>query len=108
MIATRTLSSLRTRPLDEPFGSDTSVFLQELTADVEDALDDRDPRGDREEHDRPWQHAPRREDETGGDDDDTLGTRADADVAAEAERFRAGSRVRDEERAGDGRHRNRN
>ena len=54
-----------------------------------------------EEHDRPRQHAPRREDETRGDDDDALGAGADADVAAQAERLGACARVRDEERPGD-------
>ena len=51
--------------------------------------------------DRPRQDAPGREHEAGGDHDDALGARADADVALEAERLGAGARVGDEERAGD-------
>src|SRR5262249_61025012 len=96
MIATRTLSSLRARPFDEPLDSDTIRFLQELAADVEHALDDRDPRRDGEERYRPGQHAPGSEDETGGDDDDALGAGADADVAPQPERRRAPACLRDE------------
>src|SRR5437773_7805291 len=103
MIATRTLSSLRTWPFDEPFDSVTRTS-EKLGADVQHALDDGDPRRGGEEHDRPGEHAPGCEDETCGDDDHALGPRADADVAAEPERFGAGAGVRDEERAGDGGH----
>src|SRR5438445_727201 len=41
------------------------------------------------------------EDETSSDDDDALGPRADADVAAQSECFGTRARVRDEERARD-------
>src|SRR5256885_9127418 len=92
--ATRTLSCWRSRPL--PFDSLTVRCLQELLADVQDALDDRDPRGEGEEHERPGQHAPRREDETRGDDDDALGARPDPDIATEAERLGLRASVRDE------------
>ena len=44
---------------------------------------------DGQQGDRPRQHAPRREHEAGGDHDDALGARADADVAAQAERLGA-------------------
>src|SRR4051812_18854788 len=101
MIATRTLPSLRTWPLDEPFDSDTGSTSENLLADVEHALDDRDPGRDGEEQDRPGQHAPGCEHETRGDDDDTLRTRADADVAAQAESLGARTGVGDEDRAGD-------
>src|SRR2546429_5697081 len=92
--ATRTLSCCRSRPL--PLDSLTCC-LHQLLADVQDALADGDPRGAREEHERPGQHAPRREDETPGDDDDAFGARPDPDVAAEAERLGLRARVRDEE-----------
>ena len=74
---------------------------------MQDALDDRDPGRAGEEHERPGEHAPRCENETGGDHDDALGARADADVAAQADRLGPGAGVRDEERAGDRRHRDR-
>src|ERR1051325_10417322 len=96
MIATRTLSCRRSRP-PLPFDSLTVGCLQELLADVQDALNDRDPCGEGEEHERPGQHAPRRENETRGDDDDALGARPDPHVAAEAERLGLRARVRDEE-----------
>src|SRR3954447_4055285 len=100
MMATRTLSSPRTAPFDAPFDSVT-CFLHELLADVQDALDDRDPRGRSQQGDRPGEDTPRREDEAGGDDHDALGSGADADVALEAEGLRAGAGVGDEQRTGD-------
>src|SRR5207302_905267 len=84
-----------------------SSRCEKLSADVQDSLQDGHPGGRREQVDRPRQDSPRRQDESGGDDDDALRTRADADVAAEAERLCAGPRVADEEGAADGRHRER-
>src|SRR3954464_11225992 len=100
MIATRTLpSSSRALPLVVATGSSGK-----LLADVQDALDDREPcrRGERD--DRPRQTAPRREDEAGRDEHHALRARAQADVALQTERLGAGARVGDEEGANDGRH----
>src|SRR6185437_5657633 len=95
MIATRTLpSSSRALPLVVATGASGK-----LLADVQDALDDGEPRRRGERDDRPREPAPRREDQSPGDEHDTLGARAQADVALQAERFRPGARVRDEERA---------
>ena len=77
--------------------------INELLADVQDALRNRDPRRRGQEVDRPLEPAPRREHEPGGDHDDALGAGAEADVAAQAERLRLRADVRDEEGAGDGR-----
>ncbi len=126
-MATRTLpSSRRARPFELPFDDiRSSVFsrtryrsfalrkqgandwylvlaLSKLLANVQDALQDGEPGRRREQVDRPLQRTPRREDEAGGDDDDALGARAQADVAAQAESLRLRPRVRDEEGAGDG------
>src|ERR1700751_6185382 len=95
MIATRTLpSSRRALPLFDATGSSGK-----LLADVQDALADREPgrRGKRD--DRPGQAAPPREDEAGGDEDDSLRSGAEPDVALQAERLGAGARVGDEKRA---------
>src|SRR5262245_6311177 len=106
MMATRTLSSPpRTAPFDAPLAPSliwlTLRSLHELLADVQDTLDDRDPCGRGQQGDGPGQDTPRREHETGRDDDDALGAGADADVPLDAERLAAGTRVRDEQRAGD-------
>src|SRR5947207_14000111 len=74
----------------------------QLHADAPHALADGEPRRHGENADRPHERAPGREDEADGDDDDALRAAADADVAAQTERLRAGARVADEERAGDG------
>src|ERR1700712_5763132 len=103
MIATRTFSCCRSRPL--PFVSLT-VSLHQLLADVQDPLADGDPGCCGEEHERPGEHAPRCEHEPCGDDDDALGSRADAHVAAETECLGLGACVRDEERPRDCAHRN--
>src|SRR4051812_32398303 len=98
-MATRTLSCCRSR------FSAMSICLHQLLADVQDALDDRDPRRAGEEHERPGKDAPRWEHEPGGDDDAALGARADPDVAAETEGLRLRAGVRDENRSGDARDR---
>src|SRR5438128_11814922 len=103
MIATRTLpSSTRALPLVDAIRSSE----EQLLADVQDALDDRDPGRRSEEIDRRLeQHdADRGEHEPRGDHDDALGPRAEPDVAAEAERLRLRAGVGDEVRAGDGGH----
>src|SRR5438045_4440761 len=101
MIATRTLpSSSRALPLVVATGSSGK-----LLAYVQDALDDREPRRRGERDDRPRQSAPRCEDEPGRDERDTLGARAQADVAPQSERLGAGARVGDEERPDDRPHR---
>src|SRR5690348_13619318 len=101
MIATRTLpSSTRARPFELPLVA-IHASVNELLANVQDALHHREPRGRCEEVDRPLQPAPGCEDETRRDDDDALRTRAEADVAAEAERLRLGPHVRHEERPRD-------
>src|SRR5215470_13256119 len=83
-IATRTLpSSRRALPLVVATGSSGK-----LLANVQDALDDREP-GSHREH------------ESGSDEYDTLGARAKPDIALQSERLGAGARVRDEERADD-------
>src|SRR5262249_29939123 len=101
MIATRTLPSSRCAlPLVDATGPSGK-----LLSDMQDALDDREPRRRSEHDDRPRKPAPRREDETRGDEDDAFGARAQADVALQSERLGAGAGVRDEERAhhrGDG------
>src|SRR6266850_4271482 len=89
IMATRTLSCWRPRPVFSaalPFDSLTRC-LHQLLADVQDPLSDGDPGRGGEEHERPWEHAPRCEREPCGDDDHALGARADAHVAAEAERL---------------------
>src|SRR5581483_6509085 len=101
MIATRTLpSSERLRPFDEPLVVDMRTSVNQLLANVQDALDDRDPRGRGQEVDRPGETAPRSEDEARGDHDDALRARAEPDVAAQAERLRLRAHVRHEEGAG--------
>src|SRR4051812_19717882 len=101
MIATRTLpSSERLRPFDEPLLVDIGSSMNQLLADMQDALDDRDPRGRGQEVDRPLEPAPRPEHEPGRDHDDALGARAETDVATKTERFGLGADVGDEEGAG--------
>src|SRR2546423_10966639 len=78
MIATRTLPS---SSLALPFVAATGSS-RKLLADVQDALDDREPGGRRQRDDRPGQAAPWREDETGGDEHDALRAPATAGVAA--------------------------
>src|SRR5439155_11671935 len=93
--ATRTLpSSSRALPLVEAIHASR---CEKLSTNVQDPLHDGHPGRCRQQVDRPRQHAPRGEDEAGGDDDDALRPRADADVAAEPERLGAGPRVADEE-----------
>src|SRR3954469_14906576 len=108
MIGTRTLpSSSRALPLVVATGSSGK-----LLADVQDALDDREPRRHGERADRPRQAAPRgkkeppdppgrppqgRKDEPRGDEHHALGAGAQADVSLEPESLGAGARVRDEE-----------
>src|SRR5215471_15464369 len=95
MIATRTLPSSRwALPL-----LDATDSSGKLLADVQDALDDREPGRRREDEDRPGQAAPRCEDEAGRDDHDALCARAESDVATQAERLGLGAGVRDEEGA---------
>src|SRR3954464_7485363 len=102
MIATRTLpSSIRPRPFELPLASDICSSINELLADVQDALSHREPCGRGEQVDRPLETAPRGEDEPGRDHDDALGPRAEADVAAKPERLGLGAHVRDEKGAGD-------
>src|SRR5689334_24898521 len=113
MIATRTLpSSRRALPLVVATGPSGKLLQPQrvltrrgpqLLADMQDALDDREPGRRGERDDRPREAAPRREDETRGDEDDALCPGAQADVALQAESFGAGAGVRDEERADDGR-----
>src|ERR1044072_8416436 len=74
----------------------------QLRADAPDALPDGEPRSRGEDADRPHERSPRREHEADGDHDDPFRPTADADVAAQAERLRAGARVADQERPGDG------
>src|SRR6266581_3884892 len=99
-IATRTLSCCRPRPL---WLVSLTGCLHQLLADVQDALADRDPGRAGEEHDRPRENAPRCEHETDGDHDHALCARADADVAAQADRLGLRARIGNEKRAGDGR-----
>src|SRR5689334_23069429 len=96
MIATRTLPS-STRLLLLAIRSS----INELLANVQDALDDRDPGGRGQEVDRPLEPAPRREHEAGRDHDDALRAGAQPDVAAEAERLRLRPHVGHEEGARD-------
>src|SRR5205823_5063757 len=76
--------------------------LPELRAHAPHALADREPGGRREDADRPHERSPGSEDEADRDHDYPFRAAADPDVAAQAERLRAGTRVADEERAGDG------
>src|SRR6478736_6534875 len=92
MIATRTLpSSSRALPL--VVATDSSG---KLLANVQDALEDREPGRHRERENRPRKTTPRRENESRGDEHDALGTRAKSDVALQSERLGASARVRDE------------
>src|SRR5919204_1459763 len=70
--------------------------VAELPPDVEDPLEHREPGRRGEERDRPRQDTPRRQDEAACDDDDALGARSDAHVAAQPERLRPRARVADE------------
>src|SRR4051794_41789782 len=97
MIATRTLPS---SSLALPFVAATGSS-RKLLADVQDALDDREPGGRRQRDDRPGQAAPWREDETGGDEDDAPRARAQADGAAQTKRPRAGAGIGKKERNDD-------
>src|SRR5439155_16046864 len=102
MMATRTLpSSTRARPFDLPLVVDMGSSMNQLLADVQDALQNRDPRGRGEKINGPLEAAPRREYEPGRDHDDTFGARAEPDVAGEAERLRLRAHVRHEEGACD-------
>src|SRR6266566_8362581 len=102
MSATRTLpSSGRARPFELPLASGIGSSINELLADVQDALENGEPRGRGEQVDRPLEAAPWREDETGGDHDDALGPRAETDVAAQPERLGLRANVGNEEGAGD-------
>src|SRR3989442_10741305 len=105
MIATRTLpSSRRALPFGLPFVDAIRASGNEkLLSDEEDALHDRDPGREREQIDGRFEQpdAERGEHEAGGDHGDALRTRADADVAAQADRLGPGARAADEERAGD-------
>src|SRR5580765_8294971 len=101
MSATRTLlSSAPTRPFELPLPSDIGSSINELLADVQDALENGEPCGRGEQVDRPLEAAPRREHETGGDHDDALGPRAETDVAAKPERLGLRAHVGHEEGAG--------
>jgi hypothetical protein len=68
---------------------------------MQDALEDREPGRDRERENRPRKTTPRSENESRGDEYDTLGTRAKSDVALQSEGLGASACVRDEERADD-------
>src|SRR4051794_23589702 len=59
--------------------------LSQLLTHEEDPLDDCEPRRRRQQVDRPLQHSPRCEHQPGCDHDDTLGARAEPDVAAQSE-----------------------
>src|SRR5215471_14717677 len=97
MIATRTLpSSSRALPLVDATGSSGK-----LLANMQDALEDREPGRHGERENRPRKAAQRREHESGGDEYDTLGTRAQPDVTLQPQRLGASARVRDQERADD-------
>src|SRR2546423_14418130 len=97
MIATRTLPSSRCAlPLVDATGSSGK-----LLADVQDALDDREPRSRGKRDDRPRKAAPRREDEAGGYHHDALGARAPPRVAAPTPGLCAGARVGGEGRGRD-------
>src|SRR5436190_18685898 len=62
MIATRTLpSSARARPFELPLASDIRSSIDELLANVQDALRHGEPRGRGQEVDRPGEPAPRSE-----------------------------------------------
>src|SRR5207248_3606783 len=91
MMATRTL----------PFDSDISSSINQLLADMQDALQNGDRRRRGEEIDGPLECPPGREHEARGDDDDALGPRAEADVATQPQRLRLRADVRHEEGAGD-------
>src|SRR4029077_14816241 len=100
MMATRTLpSSTRARPFELPLLVDMRSSKNQLLADVQDALQNRDPRGRGEKIDGPLEPAPRGEYEPGGDHDDAFGTRAEPDVAPQPERLRLRAHVRHEEGA---------
>src|SRR5215212_2473973 len=73
--------------------------LGELLAHKQDPLHDGQPRGGRQQVDRPLQRTPRREHQTGRDDDHTLGARAEPDVAAQPQPFGLRARVTHEERS---------
>src|SRR5437588_12072915 len=94
MIATRTLPS---SSLALPFVAATGSS-RKLLADVQDALDDREPGGRRQRDDRPGKAAPWREDETGGDEHDALRARAQADVAAQSKLHCSGTVIGNKER----------
>src|SRR5712692_1195012 len=100
MMATRTLpSSTRPCPFDLPLVVAIGSSKNQLLADVQDALQHRDPRGRGEKIDRPLEPAPRGEHEPGRDHDDTLGARAEPDVAAQSERLSLRAHIRHEEGA---------
>src|SRR5260221_13727071 len=102
MMATRTLpSSWRVRSFELPLVVDMRSSKNQLLTDVQDALDNCDPRGCCEQIDRPLKAAPRREHEPACDDDDAFGTRAEPDIAAQPERLRLRANVRHGEGARD-------
>src|SRR5260370_22017864 len=101
MIATRTLPSSRpARPFVLPL-VDIQSSKNQLLADVQDALQDSEPRRGCEEIDRPGEQAPRSEYEAGGDYGDALGTRAHGDVAPEPQCLPLCPDRRHEDGAGD-------
>src|SRR5579863_9756207 len=91
MMATRTL------PLESAIGAS----VVQLLADVQDALQNRDPGRDGKHDDRPLEPSPRGEDEAGRDDDHALRAGAEANVPAEAERLGLRPCIRHEEGARD-------
>src|SRR5438874_2173281 len=102
MSATRTLpSSWRGRPFELPLASDIRSSVDELLADVQDALDNGEPGGRGEQVDGPLEAAPRCEDEAPGNHDDALGPRAETDVAAQPESLGLGTHVGHEKGACD-------
>src|SRR3982074_2759630 len=102
MMATRTLPpSTRARPFELPLVVDMRSSKNQLLTDVQDALDNRDPRGRGEKVDGPLQAAPWGEHETRRAHDDSLCARAESDIAAQSERVSLRADVRHEEGARD-------
>ena len=89
------------RPFELPLLVDMRSSKNQLLTDVQDALDNRDPRGRCEKVDGPLQAAPGREHEPCRDHDDSFGARAEPHIAAQAERLRLRADVRHKEGARD-------
>src|SRR5919201_1457987 len=99
----RTRTSLRSIAITLSDSKDVLSDCAELLANEENALHDCHPRcgGEQRDRAREGQLVEWDQHETGGDDDDTLGSAAEADVSPQSESLRPRARVANQEGSGD-------